>query len=196
MATTVDAIDDILPQTQCGLCGYNGCRPYAAAIAAQQAPINLCPPGGVDTLQALAKLTNQDATPYLADMQQKALPRQVAKVQEDLCIGCTKCIQVCPVDAIIGAKKQMHSIIADECTGCGLCLPPCPMDCIDLHVLSALDPIEQRHKSDHARQRFQARNQRLNLTQLPVEEPSKTITITDVQQAVLRALAKRKDNPK
>src|SRR3990167_9186718 len=127
-----EQIDALLPQTQCGLCGYKGCRPYAEALSMGKETIDRCPPGGVATLQQLAELLNQDAAPYVAAMQQKEKPPVVAKIREEECIGCTKCIQACPVDAILGAAKLMHTVIADECTGCDLCVEPCPVDCIDM----------------------------------------------------------------
>lgn len=127
----VDQIDAILPQTQCGQCGYPGCRPYAEAIAAGEADINQCPPGGEQVIQALADLLGRDPKPLDADHGEEK-PKQVAVIDEQLCIGCTLCIQACPVDAIVGAAKQMHTVIADQCTGCELCLPPCPVECIEM----------------------------------------------------------------
>lgn len=127
----VDRIDALLPQTQCGQCGYPGCRPYAEAIAAGQADINQCPPGGEAGVRALADLLGREPLALNPDNGEEK-PREVAIVDENRCIGCTLCIQVCPVDAILGASKQMHTVIADECTGCALCLPPCPVDCIDM----------------------------------------------------------------
>ncbi|MBE9548134.1 MAG: electron transport complex subunit RsxB [Proteobacteria bacterium] len=127
-----DEIEAILPQTQCAQCGYPGCRPYAEAIAAEEAEINRCPPGGEAGIKQLAELLGKDIIPLDADVGiEKALP-EVAIIHEDVCIGCTKCIQACPVDAILGAAKQMHTVIATECTGCELCIPPCPVDCIDM----------------------------------------------------------------
>jgi len=125
-----DQVDSLLPQTQCGQCSYAGCRPYAEAIAAGEAPINKCPPGGETTMLALADLL--DVEPMELDEEAGAPPEQpeVAFIIEKDCIGCTLCIQACPVDAIMGAAKQMHTVIASECTGCELCLPPCPVDCI------------------------------------------------------------------
>lgn len=127
----VDQVDALLPQTQCGQCGYAGCRPYAEAIAAGEADINLCPPGGEVTMRSLADLLDREPKP-LAPEHGIEKPRLVAIIDEDVCIGCTLCIQACPVDAILGAGKQMHTVIASECTGCELCLPPCPVDCIDM----------------------------------------------------------------
>ena len=157
-AIAPESINALLPQTQCTRCGFQGCLPYAQAIAAGEAAINQCPPGGSETIAALAALLQVDV---LALNPENGLeqPVQVAFIVEDLCIGCTKCIQVCPVDAIIGASKRMHSVIAAECTGCELCIPACPVDCIELHPdgrvrLSDAD-------SSLARQRFDAREQRL-----------------------------------
>ncbi|WP_018863762.1 MULTISPECIES: electron transport complex subunit RsxB [Thioalkalivibrio] len=124
----VDQIDALLPQTQCGQCSYPGCRPYAEAIAAGEADINRCPPGGQATVQALADLLDREPTPLEEEEQEKA----VAVIDENICIGCTLCIQACPVDAILGAAKQMHTVIEEECTGCELCIEPCPVDCISM----------------------------------------------------------------
>ena len=132
----VDKIDALLPQTQCGQCGFGGCRPYAEAIARDQADINQCPPGGQATIIALADLLGRDPKP-LNEEHGTEKPRMVAVIDEQVCIGCTLCIQACPVDAILGAAKQMHTVIADECTGCELCLPPCPVDYI------AMRPVAQ-----------------------------------------------------
>ncbi|MDX1455218.1 MAG: electron transport complex subunit RsxB [Gammaproteobacteria bacterium] len=127
----VDQIDAILPQTQCAQCGYPGCRPYAEAIANGEADINQCPPGGEDGVRALAELLDREVKP-LSEEHGVEKPPMVAIIDEDTCIGCTLCIQACPVDAILGAAKQMHTVIEKECTGCELCLPPCPVDCIDM----------------------------------------------------------------
>lgn len=124
-----EQINAILPQTQCGQCGYPGCKPYAEAIAAGD-KINKCPPGGESTIQALAELLGVEAEPLDAVEGEK--PEMVAFIREAECIGCTKCIQACPVDAILGAARQMHTVIASECTGCDLCVEPCPVDCIDM----------------------------------------------------------------
>ncbi|MDP2795639.1 MAG: electron transport complex subunit RsxB [Sulfurisoma sp.] len=125
----VEKIDAILPQTQCGQCGYPGCKPYAQAIAAGSAEINCCPPGGEEGIRKLADLLGREFKELSAEHGvEKA--KSVAFIDENLCIGCTLCIQACPVDAIVGAAKQMHTIVATQCTGCELCLPPCPVDCI------------------------------------------------------------------
>ncbi len=125
-----DEINAILPQTQCGQCGFPGCRPYAEAIAGGEA-INKCPPGGESTIQALADLLDVEAPPLDEEHGEEKV-KAVAYIREDECIGCTKCIQACPVDAIVGAAKLMHTVIVDECTGCDLCVEPCPVDCIDM----------------------------------------------------------------
>ncbi len=127
----VEKIDAILPQTQCGQCGYPGCKPYAEAIAKGECAINLCPPGGMEGVQRLADLLGREVKPLEAEEK----PKSVARIDENTCIGCTLCIQACPVDAIVGAAKQMHTIIAQQCTGCELCLPPCPVECIHMEVI-------------------------------------------------------------
>jgi electron transport complex protein RnfB len=124
-------IEALLPQTQCAQCGYAGCRPYALAIANDEADIDQCPPGGAAGVRALAELLGRAPKP-VDPKHGVHKPAQVALVREAECIGCTKCIQACPVDAIVGAPKLMHTVIAELCTGCELCLPPCPVDCIDL----------------------------------------------------------------
>ncbi|MDA1108056.1 MAG: electron transport complex subunit RsxB [Proteobacteria bacterium] len=131
-----DKIDALLPQTQCGQCSYAGCRPYAEAIAKGEADINQCPPGGETTILALAQLLGRDPKPLNAE-HGMVKPKMLAVIDEQLCIGCTLCIQACPVDAILGAAKQMHTVIAGECTGCELCLPPCPVDCIRMVPVQA-----------------------------------------------------------
>lgn len=126
----VDKLDSCLPQTQCGQCTYPGCRPYAEAIANGEADINQCPPGGEATIEALADVMGVEPKPLNDEHGEHSDVPEVALIVEKDCIGCTLCIQACPVDAIIGAAKLMHTVIADECTGCELCLPPCPVDCI------------------------------------------------------------------
>ena len=127
----VEKIEGILPQTQCGQCGFPGCKPYAEAIAKGEVDINLCPPGGMEGVQKLADLLGREVKPL--DAEEK--PKSVAIIDEQTCIGCTLCIQACPVDAIVGAAKQMHTIIAPLCTGCELCLPPCPVECIRMEPI-------------------------------------------------------------
>ena len=126
-----EQVEELLPQTQCGQCGYPGCKPYAEAIA-QGEKINKCPPGGQSTIDAIANLLGVDPEPLDAEHgEEKSMPT-VAFIREAECIGCTKCIQACPVDAILGAAKQMHTVLSAECTGCDLCVEPCPVDCIDM----------------------------------------------------------------
>ncbi|XJP95126.1 electron transport complex subunit RsxB [Pseudomonas sp. B22129] len=163
-------IDALLPQTQCGKCGHPGCKPYAEGIALGEA-INKCPPGGEETIASLAQLLR---VPVLElDTSRGEAPAQVAYIREAECIGCTKCIQACPVDAIVGAAKLMHTVIMDECTGCDLCVAPCPVDCIEMHPAATVLPIvgglatndrqrdERSIKRDRARRRYEQRNARL-----------------------------------
>lgn len=136
----VEKIDAILPQTQCGQCGYPGCKPYAKAIASGEAEINQCPPGGEQGVIALAELLGCDPKPLNEELVANSSDEpMVALINEETCIGCTKCIQVCPVDAIVGAAKQKHTVIEEYCTGCKLCLPPiCPVEnCI---VMEEIEP--------------------------------------------------------
>ncbi len=167
----IQRIDALLPQTQCGKCGHPGCKPYAEGIAQGEA-INKCPPGGQETIAGLAQLLR---VPVLElDISRGEAPAQIAYIREAECIGCTKCIQACPVDAIIGAAKLMHTVIIDECTGCDLCVAPCPVDCIEMRPLATVLPIvgglantdrernERALKRDRARRRFEQRNARLH----------------------------------
>jgi H+/Na+-translocating ferredoxin:NAD+ oxidoreductase subunit B len=136
--TQQNKLEDIvsaLPQTQCGKCNYPGCRPYAEAIVRGEADINQCPPGGTETIKALANLLGRPVKPLNPENGlEKAT--QLAVIDESLCIGCVKCINACPVDAILGAAKQMHSVLVEECTGCELCIAPCPMDCISMQAVA------------------------------------------------------------
>ncbi|GAA5140204.1 electron transport complex subunit RsxB [Thalassotalea piscium] len=148
-----EQIDDLLPQTQCGQCGYPGCKPYAEAVANGEA-INKCAPGGDDTIKKIADLLGVDVQPLDESHEVDNTPKVAFIIEED-CIGCTKCIQACPVDAIIGTTKQMHTIISDECTGCDLCVAPCPVDCI------IMQPIAKN-----------TRNWQWDLNSIPVEQIS------------------------
>lgn len=168
VAALTERIDALLPQTHCGQCNFPGCGPYAEAIAGGAADINQCPPGGEPTIQALAELLGREFKP-LNLAHGITIPRAVAVIDEQICIGCFKCIQACPVDAILGAAKLMHTVIADECTGCELCVAPCPVDCIQMIPLETAAPgwslpaanPDQRRKANRARQRFSARQKRL-----------------------------------
>ena len=153
-------VDAVLPQTQCGKCGYRGCRPYAEAIASGAADINRCPPGSAEVIAELSVLLDVPAKPLDPEVGAPAPPR-VAFIDEARCIGCTLCIQACPVDAIVGAAKLMHTIVADACTGCELCVPPCPVDCIRIDPAQAGGAVERKAAADAARRRFEARNRRL-----------------------------------
>lgn len=154
---------DALPQTQCAQCGYDGCAPYAQAIAFDHAAINQCPPGGTAGIAELAQITGQKIIPLNPDNGIEQ-PLRVAYIIEDACIGCTKCIQVCPADAIIGAAKFMHSVIADRCTGCDLCVPACPVDCIEMPI--ALDTDWTRARAQRARAQYEFRLMRLEREKL------------------------------
>lgn len=133
--TLADRIEDLLPQTQCTKCGYPACRPYAEAIAEGTAAHNQCPPGGAEGIARIAALLRKPVIP-LNPVNGVERERPVAVIDENACIGCTLCIQACPVDAIVGAAKQMHTVIPSLCTGCDLCVPPCPVDCIDMHTIT------------------------------------------------------------
>ena len=159
MMTVSEQINALLPQTQCGQCSYKGCRPYAEAIADGQADINQCPPGGDEGIHALAAFLNVPFKP-LNPAFGVHKPRQVAFIIEQDCIGCVKCLAACPVDAIIGAAKFMHTVIADECTGCELCVAPCPVDCIVMEAADELHAVAKREKADFAKRRFEARELR------------------------------------
>lgn len=187
----VKEIDALLPQTQCGQCSYSGCLPYAQAIAEEKAEINRCPPGGVKTLRALATLLGKNPEPFIAEMHKQEKPSMTAHIRESECIGCTKCIQACPVDAIIGSSKQLHIILTQECTGCGLCLAPCPVDCIEL--LSLHQP---NYKPQQARHRYYAKKQRKALKQnetklIKTISQSNEQAITYIQAAIRRVKEKK-----
>jgi electron transport complex protein RnfB len=128
-----EKINDLLPQTQCGQCSFPGCKPYANAISKQQADINQCPPGGQETVDKIAELLNIESKNLILEENQYSI-KKIARINEAECIGCLLCIKACPVDAIIGANKLLHTVIIDKCTGCDLCLPPCPMDCIEMVI--------------------------------------------------------------
>jgi len=190
-ASLIDRVDDLLPQTQCGKCGYAGCRPYAEAIAAGEAGINLCPPGGEEGIRELAALLGTAFKPFDKDVILK--PPAVAFIDENLCIGCTLCIQACPVDAIAGASKLMHTVIAPLCTGCELCVAPCPVDCIAMHPL--LHPRSSREERHAARERYRFHLERIERDKREKAErlaqKEKSAAKTDDAQALIQAALER-----
>ncbi|RDS85727.1 RnfABCDGE type electron transport complex subunit B [Dyella psychrodurans] len=192
MSSLADRIDALLPQTQCEQCGYHGCRPYAEAIANGEADINQCPPGGSAGVAKLAALLGRPPIPLNPENGVEK-PRTLARIVEADCIGCTKCIQVCPVDAIVGANKLMHTVIAQDCTGCERCVPACPVDCI---VLEAM-PMAQADDpacADAARMHFQRREARLATQQAQREAEllTRKAQVHSASQSVLDALARAK----
>lgn len=205
----IDQIDAVLPQTQCQKCGFPGCRPYAEAIHDGKADINQCPPGGRETITALARLLGLPEKPLNPEHGTET-PPQVAFIDESVCIGCVKCIQACPVDAIVGAAKQMHTVIAAECTGCELCLPPCPVDCISLlpaastHINNTGD---LQTRAEYFRKRYLRRQARLAAETVTNRKKNKSragqSAATDnreaklryIQAAVARSRARRKGRP-
>jgi electron transport complex protein RnfB len=159
-AASAQSIDALLPQTQCTRCGYAGCKPYAEAIAKGDAQINQCPPGGAVTIDALAKLLGRAPMP-LNPANGVEGPALVAQIDEDVCIGCAKCLPPCPVDAIVGARKRMHTVLLDLCTGCELCVAPCPVDCIAMVPRESLTHGSAEPPAQLNRARFEARNARI-----------------------------------
>lgn len=185
-----DAIDALLPQTQCGLCGYRGCRPYADAIADGSAAINQCPPGGDEVIAELSALLGKAVLPLDTTSGTASAPA-VARIVETSCIGCTLCIDACPVDAIIGARKLMHTVITAECTGCALCLPPCPVDCIVLAPTGAPpDRSVQRLTAPRLLARYQAHQQRLFRRGLQTRNKAAIAAATRKKATIARALAR------
>jgi electron transport complex protein RnfB len=152
----VAQIEALLPQTQCTRCGFTGCRPYAGAIAAGEAQINQCPPGGSDTIRRLARLLHREPL-ELNPANGVEAPTRVAVIDENRCIGCARCLAPCPVDAIVGAPKLMHTVLADRCTGCELCIAPCPVDCIEMRT----PPLPPVNHPTLNRERFDAHTNRL-----------------------------------
>ncbi|KRC76207.1 ferredoxin [Achromobacter sp. Root83] len=202
-----DRIDALLPQTQCTKCGYDGCRPYADAIADGAAPINRCPPGGDEGIAALSALLDTPALPLDLSRGEPG-PLLVARIDESHCIGCTLCIQACPVDAIVGANKHMHTVLEDWCTGCDLCVAPCPVDCIQMvpagRAWTEQDAAvsRQRHRGHLARaERLAADNARLMAPETPAIPTAVAPTPADtekedrkrsaIESALARARARR-----
>ena len=187
--TLADQINRLLPQTQCTKCGYQGCKPYAEAIASGTAEINQCPPGGELGIQHLAALLGKSVISLNPANGVAQVQRLTAVIDEDVCIGCTLCIQACPVDAIIGANQLMHTVITAACTGCDLCLPPCPVDCITIEALPEALPdwSQRRLESETLRARFEARELRL---QRDIDDKAKA---RELKKAAMIARAKSSD---
>lgn len=208
MEERIEKIDALLPQTQCEQCEFAGCRAYATALAKGETQLNRCPPGGEPLIRALSQLLDQPELP-LDESLGEYRPAQIAKIDESLCIGCVKCILACPVDAIVGTRRWMHTIIESECTGCELCIPPCPMNCIDLYQISSNTEFEehrqngigllpeQKKRAPKARKRFEAHKERLNRrdllseSHLPSEQPLAEIPENRSSMQSLIAMAKK-----
>jgi len=174
-AARIEAIDALLPQTQCQRCGYAGCRPYAEAIENEAIPINQCPPGGAALIGRLAELLGREPLPLDPAHGQEG-PAMVVWIDPEVCIGCARCLPPCPVDAIIGAQRQMHSVIESWCTGCELCLPACPVDCIHVRAATGVMPTaeenRQRYLAQGARRALAARQRDAELAGLAGAAPS------------------------
>jgi electron transport complex protein RnfB len=202
MSALAERIDALLPQTQCTKCGYPACRPYAEAIARGEAEINQCPPGGDAAIRGLAGLLGREVRP-LNPRNGIEQPRRVAIIDEARCIGCTLCIQACPVDAIVGAAKLMHTVVTELCSGCDLCVLPCPVDCIDMVSATLADATWDRARADAARERFEQRGARLEREQREraerlaaralkaKEDPDAENKRAIIQAAIERARARR-----
>lgn len=190
--STTEQINALLPQTQCEQCGYKGCKPYAEAMLNGEADIDLCAPGGVETLEKLATTFSKDPEPYLEHVKQNYRAPSVAVINEDLCIGCMKCIHVCPVDAIVGSIKKMHTIIKSECSGCELCIPACPMDCIELKPIPLRSDAEQQQVQQQWQTRYEKRQ--LRLQRLAEEKQREHLAAKQraKKQAIAEAIARVK----
>lgn len=199
---TVKDIDAVLPQTQCRECGYADCRAYAKALVNGTTTIDRCPPGGIDTLNALGELLDVETTSYTEALLSKYRAPSVAVIDEDLCIGCVKCIKACPVDAIVGAAKLMHTVIKSECSGCELCVPVCPMDCISMQSLPPRNRTEQQQCATQWRERYTAhkarltrhqreQQQRLESAKLKQEDKQLCTKQAAIAAAIARSKAKR-----
>ncbi|MDF1795653.1 MAG: RnfABCDGE type electron transport complex subunit B [Coxiellaceae bacterium] len=198
-----EKIERVLPQTQCGDCDYAGCKPYAEAMLNGETDIDRCAPGGLQTLIDLATLFDKDATPYKAQVEQNYKPAKLAVIREHECIGCTKCIQVCPVDAIIGKSKKMHTVINKDCNGCELCIPACPVDCIDMVALAEPTPTQRQTNHQNNKARFEAREVRLQRIQVERKQKHKQATLNtqgdrqqtiSARQAAIKAAMSRVSN--
>lgn len=206
----IEQINAVLPQTQCQRCDYAGCKPYAEAML-QGEKISRCAPGGVAVLEQLAELLEQDPSPYYAEVAAQYTEPAVAYIREDDCIGCTKCMQVCPTDAIVGSSKMIHTVIMRDCTGCGLCVPACPVDCIEMNhdtAMRAATPEEQGLTRLHFKEQYEKKQKRLEDTQHKkkerdaharfkdmqdsIQKTNKEKMLAEIQQAVVRAKEKKK----
>jgi len=196
MSTLADRIDALLPQTQCTKCGYPSCRRYAEAISSGEADFNQCPPGGEAGIRALAAMLGREAKP-LNPANGVERERRVAVIDEARCIGCTLCIKACPVEAIVGAAKLMHTVVTGLCSGCDLCVAPCPVDCIEMVPAAGEDAVWDRSRADAARERFERREARLaREREATVERARRTQPQSEkkraiIAQAIARARAKR-----
>lgn len=182
-------IDAILPQTQCTKCGFDGCLPYAKALACGEADINRCPPGGDKGVQALSSLLGRPAKPIDPSCGQPG-PLMVAVIDPEHCIGCTLCIKACPVDAILGANKRMHTVLPDWCTGCDLCVAPCPVDCISMVAADPALGNWDTQRANLARQRYQQTQARRKKRKAEMDTPAQARQMPDKASIVAAALAK------
>jgi Na+-translocating ferredoxin:NAD+ oxidoreductase subunit B len=202
----IKAVDAVLPQTQCEQCTYKGCLPYARAIVEKGESIDKCVPGAERVLEQLGQLLGQDIEHLRAGVKSRVKPPLLASIREEECIGCTKCIKACPVDAIIGASKKMHTVLTDACNGCELCLPPCPMDCIDLVEEPLRDESQEDALFVQSRERFEQKTARKirkkkeekekhQLAKAKKQEKKKTIEARRlaIQEAMNRVKSKRED---
>lgn len=178
-AAQIEALDALLPQTQCQRCGYTGCRPYAAAIAAGEAPINQCPPGGAALIEQMARMLGREPLP-LNPAHGHEGPSMVVWIDPEVCIGCARCLPPCPVDAIIGAQRQLHTVIESWCTGCELCLPACPVDCIHIRPATGTVPSAGENRRRYLAQGVRReRSARLRSTELAALQETPTSNPVD-----------------
>lgn len=183
----IDQLNDLLPQTQCRDCEYQDCQDYARAMINEGECIDKCLPGGETVLRRLAHALDVDPAPYIDSINARAKSAKMAVIREDECIGCTKCITACPVDAIIGAPKYMHTVITDACTGCNLCVPPCPVDCIDLITLTDRCDQDVLDMAPQSKQRYQQHQQRKEQRQQHIERKHQQAKLKQSSQANTKA---------